>query len=86
MATPVSSLSASYGRLMRREVIDICLLIFIADVVVGVQSPIFALFTTSLGASLGMLGLITSVLGLARLASALPVGRDLGPARAARRC
>ena len=70
----VSSLSASYGRLMRREVIDVCVLIFIADVVVGVQSPIFALYATSLGASLGMLGLVTSVLGLARLASAVPAG------------
>lgn len=78
----VSSLSASYGRLMRRDVIDICLFIFIADVVVGVQSPIFALFATSLGAALGPLGVITSVLGLARLASALPAGMisdRLGP-------
>jgi MFS family permease len=70
----VSSLTASYGRIMRREVVDVCILIFLADVVVGVQSPIFALYTTSLGASLGMLGLVTSVLGLARLASALPAG------------
>jgi MFS family permease len=70
----VSSLTASYGRIMRREVVDVCVLIFLADVVVGVQSPIFALYTTSLGASLGMLGLVTSVLGLARLASAVPAG------------
>lgn len=48
--------------------------IFIADVVVGVQSPIFALFATSLGTALGPLGIITSVLGLARLASAVPAG------------
>lgn len=70
----MSSLTASYGRIMRREVIDVCILIFIADVVVGVQSPIFALYATSLGASLGTLGLVTSVLGLARLASAVPAG------------
>jgi MFS family permease len=54
--------------------VDICVLIFIADVVTGVQIPLFPLYTISLGASLGMLGLITAVLGLARLASALPVG------------
>jgi MFS family permease len=59
---------------MRREVVDICILIFIADVVVGVQTPVFPLFATSLGASLGVLGLVTSVLGLTRLAAALPVG------------
>lgn len=67
-------MSATYRRLLRREVVDICILIFIADVVTGVQTPLFPLYTTSLGASLGMLGLITAVLGLTRLASALPIG------------
>jgi MFS family permease len=66
--------SATYRRLLRREVVDICLLIFIADVVTGVQTPVFPLYATSLGASLGLLGVITAVLGLARLLSALPVG------------
>jgi MFS family permease len=55
-------------------VVDICILIFVADVVTGVQIPLFPLFATSLGASLGVLGLVTSVLGLTRLASALPIG------------
>jgi MFS family permease len=66
--------SATYRRLMRREVVDICVLIFIADVVTGVQTPLFSLYTTSLGASLGLLGLITAALGLTRLVSALPIG------------
>jgi MFS family permease len=70
---PVVGLSM-YRRLMRRDLLDVCVLIFIADVVVGVQSPIFSLFATNLGASLGVLGLVTSVLGLARLASAVPAG------------
>ena len=70
----MSGVSATYRRLLRREVVDICVFIFIADVVTGVQTPIFPLYTTSLGASLGMLGLITAVLGLTRLASALPIG------------
>ena len=65
---------STYRRLMRRDLLDVCALIFIADVVVGVQSPIFSLFATNLGASLGTLGLVTSVLGLARLASAVPSG------------
>jgi len=67
-------MSATYRRLLRRDVVDICILIFIADVVTGVQSPLFSLYTTSLGASLGLLGLITAVLGLTRLVAALPVG------------
>ncbi len=70
----VSRVSATYRRLLRREVVDICVLIFIADVVTGVQIPVFPLYTTSLGASLALLGLITAVLGLSRLASALPIG------------
>ena len=70
----MSGVSATYRRLLRREVVDICVLIFIADVVTGVQIPLFPLYAISLGASLTMLGLITAVLGLARLASALPVG------------
>ncbi len=65
---------STYRRLLRRDLLDVCALIFIADIVVGVQSPIFSLYTTSLGASLGVLGLVTSVLGLARLASAVPSG------------
>lgn len=67
-------MSATYRRLLRREVVDICVLIFIADVVTGVQTPLFSLYTTSLGASLGLLGLITAALGLTRLVSALPIG------------
>jgi len=70
----VAGVSATYRRLLRREVVDICVLIFIADVVTGVQTPLFSLYTTSLGASLGLLGLITAVLGLTRLVCALPVG------------
>jgi DHA1 family multidrug resistance protein-like MFS transporter len=70
----VSRVSATYRRLLRREVVDICILIFIADVVTGVQTPVFPLYATSLGASLGMLGFITAVLGVGRLASALPIG------------
>ncbi len=71
---PVSRFTATYRRLLRREVVDICALIFIADVVTGVQTPLFPLYATSLGASLGLLGVITAVLGLGRLASALPIG------------
>ena len=67
-------MSATYRRLLRREVVDICVLIFIADIVTGVPTPVFPLYATSLGASLGLLGFITAMLGLGRLLSALPVG------------
>ena len=64
----------TYRRLFRREVLDICSLIFIADIVTGVPTPVFPLYATGLGASLGLLGVITAMLGLGRLISALPVG------------
>ncbi|HYM95972.1 MAG TPA: MFS transporter [Candidatus Sulfotelmatobacter sp.] len=70
----MSGVADSYRRLWRREVVDVCVFIFIADVVTGVQTPLFPLYTTSLGASLATLGLITAVLGLTRLASSVPVG------------
>ena len=70
----MSSASATYRRLLRREIVDICAFIFIADIVTGVPTPIFPLYATSLGASLGLLGLLTAMLGLGRLLGALPVG------------
>jgi MFS family permease len=70
----VSRVSATYRRLFRREVVDVCILIFIADIVTGVPTPVFPLYATNLGASLGLLGVITAMLGLGRLVAALPVG------------
>ena len=70
----MSRVSATYRRLLRREVVDVCILIFIADIVTGVPIPVYPLYATSLGASLGLLGVITATLGLGRLLAALPVG------------
>ena len=70
----MSRVPLTYRRLFRREVLDICSLIFIADIVTGVPTPVFPLYATGLGASLGLLGVITAMLGLGRLISALPVG------------
>ena len=70
----MSGVSTTYRRLFRREVLDICAFIFIADIVTGVPTPIFPLYATGLGASLGFLGVLTATLGLGRLVSALPVG------------
>ena len=68
-------LPASYRRLLTsRDVLDPCLLVFSADVVSGVQAPVYPLFATSLGASLSLLGLITAVVGLIRLGCSLPAG------------
>jgi MFS family permease len=70
----VSRVPPTYRRLLRREVLDICGFIFIADIVTGVPTPVFPLYATELGASLALLGVLTAMLGLGRLISALPVG------------
>jgi MFS family permease len=70
----VSGVTATYRRLLRREVVDICILIFIADVVVGIQIPIFPLFAVGLGTSLGLLGLITALRGFTWLVASVPIG------------
>lgn len=54
--------------------LDVCGFIFIADIITGVPTPVFPLYATALGASLGLLGVLTATLGLGRLLSALPVG------------
>jgi DHA1 family tetracycline resistance protein-like MFS transporter len=70
----VSGASSTYRRLLRREVIDLCLLIFLADVVVGIQIPVFPLYAVALGSSLGLLGLITATRGLTWLVASVPIG------------
>jgi MFS family permease len=70
----VSGVSSTYRRLLRREVVDLCILIFIADVVVGIQIPVFPLYAMALGTSLGLLGLITAMRGLTWLVASVPIG------------
>jgi len=70
----VSGVSSTYRRLLRREVVDLCILIFIADVVVGIQIPVFPLYAVALGTSLGLLGVITAMRGLTWLLASVPVG------------
>ncbi len=54
--------------------VDLCILIFIADVVVGIQIPVFPLYAVALGTSLGLLGLITATRGLTWLLASVPIG------------
>lgn len=62
------------GLLTRKELVSVFIMIFIADVVVGVFSPTFSLYATSLGASLTLVGLLSSVAGLTRIVSSVPIG------------
>lgn len=62
------------GILMQREVIAICLYVFLADMVLGMTRPILSLFSQSLGASLSLIGALSLVVGLTQLGSAVAIG------------
>jgi len=52
----------------------LCLMIFLANVLFGVQAPTFSLFVASLGGSRAVVGALSSVFGLTRLVSAISAG------------
>lgn len=62
------------GLLTRKELASVFVMIFIADVVVGVFSPTFSLYATGLGASMTLVGVLSSVAGLTRILSSVPIG------------
>jgi DHA1 family multidrug resistance protein-like MFS transporter len=62
-------------RLLRnKELLALCFMIFTADIVSGIVSPTFSLYATSLGASLAFIGALSSVVGLTRILSSVPIG------------
>lgn len=58
----------------RKELLSVFIMIFVADLVVGVFSPTFSLYAASLGASLTFIGLLSSVMGLTRILASIPIG------------
>ena len=58
----------------RKELLSVFVMIFIADLVVGVFSPTFSLYAVGLGASLTFIGLLSSVVGLTRILASIPIG------------
>jgi MFS family permease len=61
-------------KILRREVIGICLVVFMADTANGIISPTFSLYAKSLGASLALIGTLSAIVGLTRIISAVPIG------------
>ncbi len=60
--------------LRRREVVSTCLFLFMTDLIIGTISPTLSLFASSLGASLTLVGVLATTLGLARFGSSLALG------------
>lgn len=61
-------------RVLRREVLAVCAMIFTADVVSGILSPTFSLYAQTLGASLALIGALSSISGLTQLVSSMLIG------------
>lgn len=60
--------------LLRREIVVICMFIFITDMILGAIRPTLSLFATSLGASLTLIGALSLVVGLTQLGSGVIIG------------
>jgi len=60
--------------LARREVLSLCLMILMADIVAGIIAPNFALYATGIGATMALVGTLTALEGLSRILLSVPVG------------
>ena len=68
------SLARSIRSVLRRDVLLICAVIFCADLVSGIVSPTFSLYAKGLGASLTLIGVLSSTVGLTQLLTSMPIG------------
>lgn len=59
---------------LRRQVIAICAVAFLADIMSGMLGATFSLYAEDLGASVVLIGLLTSLTGLTGLLSSVPIG------------
>jgi MFS family permease len=61
-------------RVLRKEVVAICAMVFMADVACGLLLTTFSLYARSLGASLALIGALVGVMGLTRILASVPIG------------
>lgn len=74
VAAPRSSRRDALRGLLRRDVLTICFVIFMCDLVSGILSPTFSLYAKDLGASLSFIGTLSSISGITQLLTSLPIG------------
>jgi len=60
--------------ILRREIVILCLVVFLADVVAGIVSPTFSLYAKSLGVSVVVIGALGGVMGLTQILASVPIG------------
>lgn len=60
--------------LQRRDVVALCVFIFMADILSGIVIPTFSIYAQGLGASLILIGVLSSAVGAASMITAIPSG------------
>lgn len=70
----MSDLGSALRKIVRKDVLTICLVIFCADIMSGIVSPSFSLYARQLGASLTFIGILSSAVGVTRLVVSMPLG------------
>src|SRR3954453_14866514 len=58
----------------RTQIVVLCLASFLIDVLAGIVSATFSIFASDLGATVFVVGLLTSISGLTALFSSIPIG------------
>lgn len=66
--------SINWAGLLRRDVALICLFLFTTDMIIGTITSTLSLFAQSLGASLTLVGILATVLGVARFGAGIVLG------------
>lgn len=61
-------------RALNNQIVAVCVIVFIGDMVAGIISPTFSLLAEQLGISLVVLGLINTIGGLTSLTTSFPIG------------
>jgi MFS family permease len=70
----LTSTSPAWSRLLRRELLVLYVVIFLADTTVGYILPLFPLLAKQLGASLTLIGSLTAINGGTQVLVAVPLG------------
>jgi MFS transporter, DHA1 family, multidrug resistance protein len=60
--------------LQRRDIVALCIFIFMADTLSGIVIPTFSIYAQGLGASLVLIGVLSSAVGITSLITAIPAG------------
>jgi MFS transporter, DHA1 family, multidrug resistance protein len=60
--------------LQRRDIVALCVFIFMADSLSGIVIPTFSIYAQGLGASLVLIGVLSSAVGITSMITAIPSG------------